>query len=86
MNVEELTGEFKRRSGDAPSLGHKVKFVFDDGGIILWDGTVTPAAISNEDGEAETTLRLSLLNMEKMMLGEKWNGLGQSGLETRQYV
>ena len=70
MNVEELTGEFKRRSGDAPSLGHKVKFVFDDGGIIFWDGTVTPAIISNEDGEAETTLRLSLANMERMMVGD----------------
>ena len=44
MNVEEMTGEFKRRSVDAPSLGHKVKFVFDDGGIIFWDGTVTRAS------------------------------------------
>ena len=35
MNVEEMTGEFKRRSGDAPSLGHKVKFVFDDDDIIF---------------------------------------------------
>ena len=70
MNVEEMTGEFKRRSVDAPSLGHKVKFVFDDGGIIFWDGTVTPAIISNEDGEAETTLRLSIANMQRMMVGD----------------
>ena len=70
MNVEEMTGEFKRRAVDAPSLGHKVKFVFDDGGIIFWDGTVSPAIISNEDGEAETTLRLSIANMQRMMVGD----------------
>ena len=27
-----------------------------------------------------------VITLEKMMLGEKWNGVGQSGLETRQYV
>jgi len=24
--------------------------------------------------------------LEKMMLGEKWKGVGQSGFETREYV
>jgi hypothetical protein len=27
-----------------------------------------------------------VITLEKMMLGEKWNGVGQFGLETRLYV
>src|SRR5450756_1897341 len=27
-----------------------------------------------------------VLTLEKMMLGEKWKGVGQFGLETREYV
>src|SRR5262249_49292929 len=27
-----------------------------------------------------------VMMLEKIMLGEKWNGVGQSGLETRLYV
>ena len=30
--------------------------------------------------------RQNVMTLEKMMLGEKWNGFGQSGLETRLYV
>ena len=28
--------------------------------------------------------RQNVMTLEKMMLGEKWNGVGQFGLETRQ--
>src|SRR5207302_291780 len=30
--------------------------------------------------------RQNVMMLEKMMLGEKWNGFGQSGLATRLYV
>jgi hypothetical protein len=30
--------------------------------------------------------RQKVMMLEKIMLGEKWNGVGQFGLETRLYV
>src|SRR5476651_2325152 len=30
--------------------------------------------------------RQNVITLEKIMLGEKWNGLGQSGFEARPYV
>ena len=70
MDLGELTELLRRQAARNVKLGYKVKFVFDDGGIIFWDGTVNPAVITNDDGEAETTLRLSLVNLQKMMLGD----------------
>ena len=30
--------------------------------------------------------RQNVMMLEKMMLGEKWNGIGQFGVERRRYV
>ena len=38
-------------------------------GIIYWDGTAVPAAIGNEAGESETTLTLSLEDLQKLIEG-----------------
>ena len=70
MSTAELVETLRKRALGFPKLGYKVKVQLEEGGIIFWDGTVTPAIISNEDGEAETTLRLSLANMQRMMVGD----------------
>ncbi|HYB11459.1 MAG TPA: SCP2 sterol-binding domain-containing protein [Alphaproteobacteria bacterium] len=69
MSLESLTEELRRRVTQSPPLGHKVKFDLGDDGTILWDGTATPPLISNADEEAETTIRLSAENFEKLMTG-----------------
>jgi len=62
---QEVRGNLMRFAG----LGYRVKFVFDEGSAFLLDGTVTPPTLSEEDGEADCTLRLSAENMEKLMAG-----------------
>ena len=69
MSLESMTEELRRRAARSPQLGYKVKFDLGEDGMILWDGTSTPAAISNEDGEADTTIRMSAENFEKLMTG-----------------
>lgn len=69
MSLENLTEELRRRAAMAPPLGYKVKFDLGDDGLIFWDGTETPAQIGNDDIEADTTIRLSAENFEKLMQG-----------------
>jgi len=69
MSLESLTEELRRRAGANPSLGYKIKFDFGEEGLIFWDGTAVPAAISNADGEADTTIRLTTEDFARLMSG-----------------
>lgn len=69
MNLQEIADEIRRDPMRFAGLGYKVKFAFDEGGVFLLDGTVTPPTLSEEDGEADCTLSLSVENMEKLIAG-----------------
>ncbi len=69
MSLDSIADELRRNLMRFAGLNHTVKFAFDEGGVLLLDGTVTPPTLSTEDGEAETTLRLSLDNAEKLIAG-----------------
>ena len=70
MNLDEIAEEVRRNPMRFAGLGYKIKFAFDEGGVLLLDGTVTPPTLSEEDGEADCTLSLSRDNMEKLMAGK----------------
>jgi putative sterol carrier protein len=46
-----------------------VTFDLGSDGVVYWDGTQVPPAISNEAGEADTTLTLSLEDLQKLIEG-----------------
>lgn len=69
MSLESVTEGLRQRAAQNPKLGYKAKFVIEDVGVIFWDGTGDKAAIGNDDGEADTTMRLSLENLDKMLAG-----------------
>jgi putative sterol carrier protein len=69
MSTTELIETLTKRAVGYPKLGYKVKVLLDEGGIIFWDGTSDQPAISEEDGEADTTLRLSEDNFRKLLAG-----------------
>lgn len=69
MSLDSLTDDLRRRATQNPPLGYKVKFDLGEDGLIFWDGTETPAKISNDDSEADTILRLTAENFEKLMSG-----------------
>lgn len=69
MSVETIAETIRSDLMRFAGLNYKVKFEFDEGGVLLIDGTATPPTLSEQDGEADCTLRLSLDNMEKLMAG-----------------
>jgi putative sterol carrier protein len=69
MDLAELTDELRKQAGRNVKLGYRVKFNLDEG-VIFWDGTETAPEIGNEDkGEADTTIKISAENLEKLMKG-----------------
>lgn len=70
MSIEALTEDLRRRAGQNPKLGYRLKFELAEGGVILWDGTEVPPIIDNGDGDADTTIRLSVENLQKLLAGE----------------
>lgn len=69
MSTTDLIETLSKRAAGYPKLGYKVKVLLDEGGIIFWDGTSDQPAITEEDGEADTTLRLSEDNFRKLLAG-----------------
>jgi putative sterol carrier protein len=52
-------------------FNHSVKFDFDGDGILYVDATQNPPVISNDDKDAEVTLKTSLETFEKIVAGEQ---------------
>jgi len=70
MSLESATEAIRSKASLSPPLGYRAKFDFGADGLIHWDGTQTPPVIGNADAEADTTLSLSLADMEKLVAGE----------------
>ena len=75
MSLDTLTEQLKSQAAMNPPLGYRVTFDLGDDGLLLWDGTVTPAEIAavpegdGSDPEADTVLRLSLDDFGKLLSG-----------------
>ncbi len=69
MNLEEMTRLIQSRAAENLPLGYRVKFDINDLGIILWDGTETPAVFSNDDQDSDATVGVTSDNLEKLMNG-----------------
>ena len=69
MSLDSVTEEIKGKMALAAGLDAKVKFDFDEDGIIFVDATQNPAEISHEDQEADCTLKCSLDTFKGFMDG-----------------
>jgi putative sterol carrier protein len=69
MSLESATTAMKAKAALAPPLGHRVKFDLGADGVILWDGTGPTANIGNDAGEAETTIAISLADLDQLIAG-----------------
>ncbi len=70
MTLEETTNKVKEladKKGGA--IKAKIKFQFDEGCIHL-DDTVAPTTVVNDDLPSDCTIKVSLKNFEKLMIGE----------------
>ncbi|ANK82145.1 MAG: sterol-binding protein [Rhizobiales bacterium NRL2] len=68
--LEEITEGMRQRVGDDSGLDATLKFDFGDDGVIYVDGESTPNTVSNEDKEADCTMKISKENFLKMVNGE----------------
>jgi putative sterol carrier protein len=69
MSAADLAEALRRRAAENPKLGYTVKFLLDDGDVIFWDGTGDQPVIGHADEPADTTLRLSTENLQKLLDG-----------------
>ncbi|MCB9982809.1 MAG: SCP2 sterol-binding domain-containing protein [Rhodospirillales bacterium] len=69
MSLEAITSKIQQKMAMAGGLSAKVKFDFGDEGCVFVDTTQTPPLISNEDHDADTTLKCSLNTFEGILNG-----------------
>lgn len=69
MSLETVTQAIQSKMSMAAGLDAKVKFDFDDEGVIFVDATQSPPTISNNDEEADCTLKCSLDTFKGFMDG-----------------
>jgi len=70
MSLDEITKAVTERVGTDSGLGSSVKFAFEDEGCVLVDASKVPNEISNEDRDADCTIRMSIEDFKSMIAGE----------------
>lgn len=68
--LEEITEGIRQRVGEDSGLDATLKFDFGDDGVVFVDGASTPNTVSNEDQDADCTMKISKENFLKMVNGE----------------
>ncbi len=58
--LEKYTSGVREKVGDDSGLDATIKFAFTDGGFLHIDGKSTPNVVSNDDNEAQCTVKVSL--------------------------
>jgi putative sterol carrier protein len=69
MSLESTTEGLRAKAAAAAPLGHRVRFDLGDDGAIFWDGTGATPVIDNGAAEAETTIVISLADLEQLANG-----------------
>lgn len=67
--IEVLTQLLAAKAKTLRPLGYKLKLLVEEGGVISWDGTGSTPVIGNEDGEVDTTLRMTAANTKALLEG-----------------
>ena len=68
MSLESATETIRERVAAATDFDHTVKFDFGDDGLIFVNGNDN--TVSNDDADADCTIKMSFENFEKMTAGE----------------
>jgi putative sterol carrier protein len=67
--LDVVTQKAKEKAENAADIDATVKFAFHEGGVVYVDG-YNGNAISNEDKDAECTVKVSLDDLSAMLHGE----------------
>ena len=70
MTLESSTDTIRSNLSDDSGLAATVKFDFGDDGMIFLNGKDVPNTVTNDDGDADCTITMSLENFEEMLAGD----------------
>ncbi len=68
-DLESITQKIASAVGEDSGLGKIVKIDFGDAGKILINGATVPNTVSNDDGDADTTIQISIDDLKAMATG-----------------
>ncbi len=71
MSLEATTASVKAKAEAADQLNASIKFVFSDqDGVVYIDGTTDPNAVSNEDKDADCTVKMTFEDFNQVLSGD----------------
>lgn len=71
MSLEDITKQIAGAfEGKDSGLGKKFKIDMGDDGCIFIDATTNPNTVTNDNGDADTTMIISMENYNKLLSGE----------------
>ena len=70
MTLDECTNAIRTKVGSDSGLNASLKFDCGDDGIVYIDGKSTPNSVSNDNGEADCTVGITLENLTAMLDGD----------------
>ncbi len=66
MTLQEITAKMKERASKKSAFGNTVKFSTDQG-VVYIDGNSTPPAVSNDDKDADCTLKMDFSDFSDLI-------------------
>lgn len=70
MTLDECTNAIRSKVGSDSGLNASLKFDCGDDGIVYIDGKSTPNSVSNDNGDADCTVGITLENLTAMLEGD----------------
>ena len=68
-DLETITQKIASAVGENSGLGKIIKVDFGNDGKILINGAVVPNTVTNDDGDADTTIQISIEDLKAMATG-----------------
>jgi len=69
MTLQEITEKMKEGAGKKSSFGNTVKFATDQG-VVYIDGNANPPTVSNDDKDADCTIRMDFSDFADLIGGQ----------------
>jgi putative sterol carrier protein len=71
MSLETLTQGMRDKVGSDCGIAKVIKFDFGDEGVITIDGASTPNTVSNDDAEADCTIKVAMADFLDIVSGKQ---------------
>ena len=70
MDLQACTEAVRTKVGDSSGLNATLKFDCGADGVLVIDGKAVPNTVSNQDGETDCTVGITLENLSAMLSGD----------------